>query len=311
MTTLLDTLRGERSNPGPIDDGFTLDFPGMVPGSDYTVKLVLAAVRARDHRDTLFNVTANGDVALRHGAIINSVDPADELARVSFVTQSDPNGAIHLDFSSAFERRQVRGVQILSGRHTPPAAPTGVVAIAGMGRVGVRWDPVDGATSYIVKRRGGGAPHMSPIASGLTTCQYDDLMVAADVAYGYQVIAVGSMGDGPASRSVDAVAALDLEVQPPIVTLEGGSGSSLIAATLQAAVAGTLSFAIGGMRDGLQAVFEPASITVAEADPGRGPVVTCLKVTTSPTTPPGIQNLVIRARIDQFSEALTIPVKVE
>jgi beta-galactosidase len=85
----------------------------------------------------------------------------------------------------------------------PPAAPTGVSAVAGNGVVTVSWDIVPGATTYNIYRstkRGGAytliAANISGVALG-----YVDHFVANDTTYYYAVSANGN-GIGTSKKSV-------------------------------------------------------------------------------------------------------------
>ncbi len=86
----------------------------------------------------------------------------------------------------------------------PPAAPAGLAASAGNGKVVLNWQAVPGAYSYNVKRSTvSGGPYTS-VASGLTQTGYTDLAVQNGTTYYYVVSAVNLAGESANSAAVSA-----------------------------------------------------------------------------------------------------------
>jgi subtilisin family serine protease len=85
-----------------------------------------------------------------------------------------------------------------------PAAPTGVGAAPGDGRVTLTWNPVSGATSYRVKRSGTSGGPYTLIASGVGTTNYADTGLVNGVPYFYVITAVNAAGESSPSGQVSA-----------------------------------------------------------------------------------------------------------
>ncbi len=91
-----------------------------------------------------------------------------------------------------------------------PPAPTGVAAVAGPGRVGLTWEPVEGAGSYRILRSivtGGGYE----VAGETTELTFTDASVRDGVPYHYVVVALDAVGNVSA-RSEEAVAVPQLTI---------------------------------------------------------------------------------------------------
>jgi fibronectin type 3 domain-containing protein len=89
-------------------------------------------------------------------------------------------------------------------RGFPPAAPTGLVATAGDGQVGLNWNPVAKATSYQVKRATTNGGPYATIATGLTATNYIDLGLTNGTTYVYVVSGVNAEGEGVDSAAANA-----------------------------------------------------------------------------------------------------------
>ena len=72
----------------------------------------------------------------------------------------------------------------------PPAAPTGLVATAGVNQVTLNWNAVAGATSYNVKRSTTPGGPYGTIASGVGSTTYIDAPLAGGTTLYYVVSAV-------------------------------------------------------------------------------------------------------------------------
>jgi len=86
----------------------------------------------------------------------------------------------------------------------PPAAPTGLTATVGNGRVTLAWNPVAFANTYNVKRATVSGGPYTVIASNLVVTTYDDVSFTPGTTYYYRVSAVNALGEGPNSAQVSA-----------------------------------------------------------------------------------------------------------
>jgi hypothetical protein len=89
------------------------------------------------------------------------------------------------------------------GGGNPPAAPTGLTAVAGNQQVSLSWNASAGATSYNVKRgMSSGGPYTT--VSSPTTTSYTDTGLTNGTTYYYVVSAVNSYGESANSSEVSA-----------------------------------------------------------------------------------------------------------
>jgi Tol biopolymer transport system component/fibronectin type 3 domain-containing protein len=105
----------------------------------------------------------------------------------------------------------------------PPAAPTGLAAIAGDQQVSLSWSASSGAASYTLKRSTStGGPYA--LVTTLASFSYVDVGLSNGTTYYYVVSATNAGGDSPDSTEVSAT-----PLPPPpaptnlTVTLSGGS----------------------------------------------------------------------------------------
>ena len=105
---------------------------------------------------------------------------------------------------------------------SPPAAPTGLAAIAGDQVVALSWNASGGATSYHVKRGTvSGGPYTQVAAPSVAN--YSDTGLTDNTKYFYVVTAVNSNGESGNSNEVSAT---------PIAPLPGGGTSSSVHVTV-------------------------------------------------------------------------------
>ena len=105
---------------------------------------------------------------------------------------------------------------------SPPAAPTGLAAIAGDQVVALSWNASSGATSYHVKRGTvSGGPYTQVGAPSLAN--YSDTGLADNTKYYYVATAVNSNGESANSNEASAT---------PIAPLPGGGTSSSVHVTV-------------------------------------------------------------------------------
>ncbi len=87
---------------------------------------------------------------------------------------------------------------------TPPAAPIGVAATAGPGRIELRWNVVAGATGYTVLRGSAAGGPYAAIANGVATNAHTDTAVDYGTTYYYVVAALKQLAESPRSAEVNA-----------------------------------------------------------------------------------------------------------
>jgi subtilisin family serine protease/uncharacterized membrane protein len=111
----------------------------------------------------------------------------------------------------------------------PPATPSGLVAVAGEGKVTLTWPGVAGATSFATKRSlTSGGPY-AVVAPGVKGRTYIDTAVVNDTRYYYVVSAANPMGESADSNEAAATPkiASDLVVSALNIPSTGGAGASL------------------------------------------------------------------------------------
>jgi fibronectin type 3 domain-containing protein len=97
------------------------------------------------------------------------------------------------------------GATITVTAGSPPAAPTGLTATAGNGRVTLSWTASGGATSYNVYRgTAAGAEGPTPIATGISAITYTNTGLKNGTAYFYKVAAVNAAGTSAMSNEASA-----------------------------------------------------------------------------------------------------------
>lgn len=98
-----------------------------------------------------------------------------------------------------------------NGGGQSPSTPTGLVATPGDGQVTLSWDPVSGATSFILHRAITDWTTWSPTLPGatqkeiLTCCSFPDIGLTNGVTYWFAVTAVNAHGQSSESIHISAV----------------------------------------------------------------------------------------------------------
>ena len=87
---------------------------------------------------------------------------------------------------------------------SPPAAPTGLTAAGGIGKVNLSWNASPTATSYNVKRSTTSGGPYTTIAGNVTGTSYTDTTVTGGTTYYYVVSAVNPQGESPNSNQASA-----------------------------------------------------------------------------------------------------------
>jgi hypothetical protein len=103
-----------------------------------------------------------------------------------------------------------------------PAPPTGLSASASTAQVNLQWNPVNGATSYQVKRSVSSGSNYVLIAFGLATTNFIDIGVTNGTKFYYVVTAKNSYGESAASTEASVAVPLprlSADLQPGGVRL--------------------------------------------------------------------------------------------
>ena len=116
----------------------------------------------------------------------------------------------------------------------PPAAPTGLSALAGNAQATVTFTPPPGAgSSYTVTASPGGAT-----AAG-TTSPIVVTGLAPGTAYTFTAAATNAVGTGPPSAPSNAVTTFSAPAAPTVVSATGGDGGAVVAFTAPVSDGGT------------------------------------------------------------------------
>lgn len=86
----------------------------------------------------------------------------------------------------------------------PPAAPTGLTATVGNGKVTLSWSSIAFANTYTVKRATASGGPYSVIASNVTTTTYVNTSFTPGTPYFYRVTARNALGESPESNTATA-----------------------------------------------------------------------------------------------------------
>ncbi len=114
---------------------------------------------------------------------------------------------------------------------TKPSAPTGLTASAGNGTVTLSWTASSGATSYSVYRgTTSGGEGTTPIATGITSTNYQDTNVTNGITYYYKVSASNSVGESALSNEASAT---PIAAQTLTITSGPSASPSRTRATIQ------------------------------------------------------------------------------
>lgn len=188
-----------------------------------------------------------------------------------------------------------------------PAAPAGLAATPGDGRVTLIWKAAAGAASYSVKRAMSAAGPFTVVAPSLTSTTFTDVGLTNGTTYFYAVSAVNGLGESGASPAVSAqpVAApgYDITVSPSTLSLNAGAtGSLTVKITPTNGFTGTVALTVAGLPIGATATFSPASLS------GGGS--STLSIQTAPTTPAGSSPLTLRASTSSTFHSATATLTV-
>ena len=140
------------------------------------------------------------------------------------------------------------------GTVQPPAAPTltgtahPATPDAPWDAISLRWTASDGASSYVVERRGPGETAFRELTPGTGTIQllYDDLDIVPNASYTYRVSAVGVAGRGAPSNEVTATAPGTRDTTAPVVTIVSPTAGARVSGVVR--VVATATDAVGVTR---------------------------------------------------------------
>lgn len=128
-------------------------------------------------------------------------NPANDWSRqgITAIASVTPHIPVYLNGTKVFGEEP-------DGGEAPgvPAAPTGLTATAGDGRVGLQWTAAAGASGYNVKRSAVSGGPYTTVAPGVTAATYTDLGLTNGTVYYYVVSAVNAAGEGANSAQVSA-----------------------------------------------------------------------------------------------------------
>ncbi|MGV3724212.1 MAG: malectin domain-containing carbohydrate-binding protein [Actinomycetota bacterium] len=207
------SLYGYRDIANTTDEGlylrvrfgksFRYDLPAQ-PGS-YKLKLHFAECWFTAAGLRRFNVSVNGAPVLANFDPVQAAGGGNR-AIVQEVPITLTGTTVSVAFQSLLNDAVVSAIELLpaTGGTSPPAAPAGLQAIAGDGRVALQWSAAAGAASYTVKRSLTAGGVYAVIAAGVSTTAYTDTGLTNGAAYFYTVAAVGAGGESGPSTVVSA-----------------------------------------------------------------------------------------------------------
>jgi hypothetical protein len=150
----------------------------------------------------------------RKGIGWNSVPGSDKWYTLSWTIADDEfvgdwgyNFSFDCD-STNYSRYYLQQVTVTNLVPRLTSAPTGLIAMPGVGQISLNWNSVAGATGYNLKRATVSQGPYDPVAAALATTNYVDNGLAAGTLYYYVVSAVNLGGEGPDSAEVLATPTL-------------------------------------------------------------------------------------------------------
>jgi len=144
-----------------------------------------------------FRVVANGVTNVTGYCIAETAGGIDRAASVDFETAASDAGTIELVLTGSSNVPLVGGIEV---RATPvTAAPAGLSAEPGSGKVTLTWQVVTGADGYAIYRTEEGGTEQE--IARVTTPFFTDLSGMIGTTYDYSVRAFNEWGEGPAATS--------------------------------------------------------------------------------------------------------------
>lgn len=158
----------------------------------------------------------------------------------------------------------------------PPAAPTGLAAVAKDGQVDLSWTASAGATGYNLKRSTISGSGYSVIAPALTGTTYTDTTAANNTSYYYVVTAANAGGESLSSNQAGATPLAPAEPAAPVITNVTATSLTITLPALPARAA-TLS-----LQQKLTSSADTSYVTIQSSQAGSAAVpVTGLSPATS------------------------------
>ena len=149
------------------------------------------------------------------------------------------------------------------GSPQPPAAPTGLTAMAGNGQVALSWNASSGATSYNVKRSTTSSGPFATVASASGT-SFTNTSLTNGTTYFFVVSAVNGAGESPNSNQVPATpvaAGFTLQANPASLTVNRGASGTSTIGIVRTSFTSSVTLSASGLPSGVTATFQPASTT--------------------------------------------------
>ncbi|HEV8067501.1 MAG TPA: fibronectin type III domain-containing protein [Planctomycetaceae bacterium] len=233
----------------------TYTIPNLSPGATYGVRLDFVEYVMNATGQRVFNVAINGTQVLSNFDIFAAAGGENIALAKSFTATASSAGKITITFTSVVNNSMINGIEIYSSSPaTPPAAPTGLTATAGIGQVALSWTPVSGATGYDVYRgTSSGSETLLSSGTNVSTSTFTDTAAASGTQYFYYVTALnGSLQSGKSNE----VSATPLAAQTGTLVLAistgGPAAGSFVADT---------DFSGGSVSQGTKSTINTSGVT--------------------------------------------------
>jgi hypothetical protein len=115
---------------------------------------------------------------------------------------------------------------VVGAMGTPPAAPTGLAASSGDGRVALTWNPCVNAAGYNVKRSTASNETYSVVATNLDVPGFASTGLTNGATYYFVVSALNAAGESADSAPVSAQ---PVSMSPPLLTFKSSAGQVQVA----------------------------------------------------------------------------------
>jgi hypothetical protein len=191
-----------------VDMGSTNTFYGLV--------LDAASSSADYPRGYQVNVSNDG---INWGSPIASGSGTSAITQIRFATQAARYIRITQTGSVSGLWWSIAELNVLGKMGTPPAAPTGLAAVPGDGRVALTWNPSSNASGYNVKWSLNSSGPYTVVATNLAAPGFTDTILTNGTIYYYAVSALNAAGESPNSG---AVMVQPVSMTPPQLGFSGG-----------------------------------------------------------------------------------------
>lgn len=202
---------------------FSYTFTTLTAGNPYTVRFHLAAIDSLGYGagDEFFSFSVNNtpvrtnyDVAANAGGPANSNGKVgqNKAVIIAATTTADASGSITVTLGGNTGLAFVNGIEVLMGNQAIlNSAPTGLTGTGGDGQAVLTWNAVNDtqgqpATGYnVLKSASSSGPFIRINTNTISGTTYTDTGLTNGLTYYYQVLAVNSQGEGPASGAVSVI----------------------------------------------------------------------------------------------------------